>query len=426
MSVSPVTYRARWIFPITRPPIRDGWVTVVGDRILALSAGDRLPEQVPVVDLGERAILPGLINAHTHLEFSHLTRPLGFSGIPLEDWVVEVIRERQRADVDRSRSIRQGAEEARSNGTRLICEIATLPWPGVCGDLAPEIIAMGEVLGLSEARASERLAAAAEHLRSVHGLSGIVGGLSPHSPYSTSMETLRRSVEIAARSGVGVAMHIAESEAERELIERGRGPLAERLIEMGVWRPDCFGPGTPNLLDRLSLLAQAPYALIIHGHDLRQAEIDRICQHPNMTLVYCPRTQAFFGHVPRGFDAAWRRGGRIALGTDSRASNPDLSIWAELCWLWTHRSELDWRAILRMGTVAGADAVRRADLGRIEPGGLGGLIAVDGAAVNPEGLVARWIESGPPEALTPLGKSAAGDLASALPSVCPTTPDQES
>ena len=426
MSVSPVTYRARWIFPISRPPIRDGWVTAVGDRILALSAGDRFPEQVPVVDLGERTILPGLINAHTHLEFSHLARPLGYSGIPLEEWVAEVIRDRQRADVDRSRSIRQGAEEARQSGTRLICEIATLPWQGLSGDLATEVIAMGEVLGLSEARASERLAAATEHLRSVHGRSGVVGGVSPHAPYSTSMETLRRSVEIATRAGVGVAMHIAESEAERELIERGCGPMAERLIEMGVFRSECFGPGTPNLLDRLSLLAHAPYALIIHGHELRQPEIDRICQHPNLTLVYCPRTQAFFGHRPRGFDAMWRRGGRIALGTDSRASNPDLSIWGELCWLWSHRSELDWQAVLRMGTVAGADAVQRPDLGRIEPGGLGGLIAVDGAADHPEGLVARWIESGPPEALTPLGKSAAGDLASALPSVCPTTPDQES
>lgn len=95
-----------------------------------------------------------------------------------------------------------------------------------------------------------------------------------------------------------------------------------------------------------------------------------------------------------------RKSGRIALGTDSRASNPDLSIWNEMRWLWAHRPDIDWQRVLRMGTIAGADAVLRPGLGRIEPGAACGLIGVAGKTDRPDQLISEWLEVETPRWLT--------------------------
>lgn len=391
MTVQPVTYRAAWVLPINQPPQRGGWVTVQGDRVLSVSGKGRMPTDFPVIDLGARALLPGLINAHTHLEFSHLRKPLGLPGIRFEDWLLEVIRNREQSMADRTAAVRRGLEEARLAGTRLLCEIATLPWEEVTENPPTELVVFGEVLGLSEARAADRLAQAAAHVNRFFESQRLTVGLSPHAPYSTSLQVEQQAVELAKRVGAGVAMHVAENPSERELLEHGRGPLADCLRELGVFRAELFGGGTSTILERLKVLAGAPYGLVVHGHDLRAAEFEFIRQHPNLTLVYCPRTQAFFRHEPRGFEQLLRQGARIALGTDSRASNPDLSIWNELRWLWTHRPDVDWQVVLRMATSDGADAVARPDLGRIEPGACCGVISVDGSADRVDDLVATWL-----------------------------------
>lgn len=400
MASQKIVHRARWIFPISRPPIRDGWVLTVGHQVLDVSQGRFVPSGAEIRDHGDLAILPGLINAHTHLEFSDLTCPIGHPGIPLDKWIAEVIRNRGERPVAESRAIHRGAREAHAGGARLICEIATAPWV-VGGDpLAAEIIAFAEVLGLADARADERLAAAEAHLLMAAKYASVAGGISPHAPYSTSLETIRRSVDLACRNRLGVAMHLAESAAERELLESGTGPFAQRLRAMGVYREACFGRGPQAMLEILRLLAAAPFALVIHGHDLHDDEIEFLVQQPTMSLVFCPRTQAFFGLEPRGFNRMLRQNGRIALGTDSRASNPDLSIWNELRWLWTHRPDIDWQRVLRMGTIAGADAVLRPDLGRIEPGAVSGLIGVPGKSDRLDQLISEWLEVATPRWLT--------------------------
>lgn len=400
MANQKIVHRARWIFPISRPPIRDGWVLTIGHQVLDVSQGNAVPSGAEIRDHGNLAILPGLINAHTHLEFSDLTCPIGHPGIPFDEWIAEVIRNRVERSPAESQTIRQGAREAQAGGARLICEIATPPWLVGGAPLATEVMAFAEVLGLADARADERLAAAETHLLTIAKLASVAGGISPHAPYSTSLETIRRSVDLACRNRVGVAMHLAESAAERELLELGTGPFAQRLRELGVYRTACFGRGPQALLDILRLLAAAPFALVVHGHDLHEDEIEFLVQQPRMSLVYCPRTQAFFGHQPNGLNRMLRQNGRIALGTDSRASNPDLSIWNELRWLWTHRPDIDWQRVLRMGTIAGADAVLRPDLGRIEPGAVSGLIGVPGKSERLDQLISEWLEVETPRWLT--------------------------
>jgi len=393
-------FRARWILPICRSPIDSGWVMTRGHEVVAMGENESVPPGVPVVELGDVAILPGLINSHTHLEFSDLTRPVGFAGIKLHHWIEMVIRNRT-VRRDPGSVIANGAAMAAEGGARLVGEIATTPWAGFRSRLNTELIVFCEVLGLSSARAEERLSTAIPHFAKSQVVRGVTAAISPHAPYSTSLETLRRCREIASQQNATVAMHIAESTEERELIEKGTGPFAQQLKNLGVFQAYHFGKGPTITLTILQELAKAPAGLVIHGNDLKSAEIDFLATQPQMTVVYCPRTHAFFQHPEHPVRRLTSSGVRVALGTDSLASNPDLSIWNEVRWLLQHRPDISWQETLAMATLHGADAFRRPDLGRIVPGAKCGLIAVSGDVHRSEDLPRRWIEnSAPPIWLT--------------------------
>ncbi len=246
-------------------------------------------------------------------------------------------------------------------------------------------------------------------------------GLSPHAPYSVHPELLDRVLRLAKAANVPVAMHLAESGEELELLASGTGPFRQLLEHLGVWAPEVF-PGGWRPLDYLKRLADAPVALIIHGNYLDPEEIDFLADHrANMSLVYCPRTHAYFRHARYPLAEMLARGVNVALGTDSRASNPDLSMWAELRFAaHTHR-EVPPAAILEMATVAGARALGiDAEVGTLEPGKLANLVVVDlpaALAGDPHQLLleaemdifAMWHRGGPGFMKAPLGWQRRGD-----------------
>jgi cytosine/adenosine deaminase-related metal-dependent hydrolase len=183
-------------------------------------------------------------------------------------------------------------------------------------------------------------------------------------------------------------MHVAESKDERELLCNGRGPLAETLKTLGVWQDSFFPWGDDPFVDLIDRLATAPAGLLIHGNDLNEREIDRMASHSNLSLVFCPRTHHFFRFDPHPVARFLARGVRVALGTDSRASNPDLNLWREVQFLLRHREDLDPDTVIRMATVHGAEALGRLRLGAIEPGRLAALGCVRTTA-STEGQVYR-------------------------------------
>src|SRR5262249_49107033 len=143
-------------------------------------------------------------------------------------------------------------------------------------------------------------------------------GFSPHAPYSYRAEFLSR----LATFPLPLAIHLAESAAELELLERHSGPFVPFLAERGVWDPSGLAWSADHVL-RLTEAART--VLYIHGNYLApDASIP-----PHGSIVYCPRTHATFGHAPHPFRDFLARGIRIALGTDSLASNPDLDLLAE-------------------------------------------------------------------------------------------------
>jgi aminodeoxyfutalosine deaminase len=367
-------YRARWVYPLASHPIEEGVVRVANGHIV--SVGKYQPGEA-IVDLGDVALLPGFINAHTHLEFSRPEKPLGRAGMPFADWIGEVVAYRQGltadgtslADHARQATI-AGLRESVNAGVAGIGEIATGHWPAeifeshedVCGTVFLEL------LGLAPERTEPLLSAAREHVRLTHQ-SSFRRGLSPHAPYTVPLDLLQRVCQLSAEQQIPLAMHLAESTAELELLRSHSGPLVERLKELSAWYPGSLSRGL-RPLDYLEMLSAAHQVLVIHGNFLAREEMEFVAaQRGKMTVVYCPRTQAYFPHGAYPLAEMLACGVRVAIGTDSRASNPDLSILSELRHIARHHRSVAPEEILKMGTLYGAEALGLEDqLGSLAPG----------------------------------------------------------
>ncbi len=379
------TFAARWIVPVSAPPIHGGWLRVADDRIVSVEATASPPPDC--VDLGDVALLPGLVNAHTHLEFSDLLRPLGTPGNALPEWIGSVVRHRRQHAADsaaqsqqqRSAAIRSGYQQSLDCGVRLVGEIATLPWLDAPPEPGLEVVAFAEALGLSPQRAAETFAAATEWLRTP--IPGVEFGLSPHAPYSTSQALVDDCLQYAARRRMSVAMHVAESREELELLHSGSGPFRDILEQLGAWQEGMF-PRAGGIDQTLQQLVAAPRALIIHGNYLTAAQIDWLAPHDHLSVVFCPRTHAYFQHASYPLARLLAAGVRVALGTDSRSSNPDLCVWRELLHVLQTIPQVSVQDVLRMATLAGADALGRSDCGRIAVGCRPGLLSVPTTAAT--------------------------------------------
>ncbi len=381
--------KARCVFPVAGEPIRDGIVTIQGERIVAV--GGRTPAG-EVRDLGNVAVLPGLVNAHTHLEFSGLSDPLGRPGVPLTEWIGEILAFRRQPASQPEHAVKDGLAECVCCGTTTLAEIARPGWePSLFQAGTPDTTVFLELIALRSDRIAGELEAAREHLRSAAGSSGWRPGLSPHAPYSVHPVLLDGLVSLSASGRVPLAMHLAESAEEVELLRSGTGPFREMLQRMDSWDSAAFAPGTRPIV-YLRTLSAAHRALVIHGNYLDDEEIAFLARHARrMAVVYCPRTHAYFGHPPYPLEKLLAAGATVALGTDSRASSPDLSLLAEMRRVARKHRSLPPATVLKLGTLFGARALGRDhELGSLEPGKRADLAVVaipDRAAADPHQLL---------------------------------------
>lgn len=372
------TLRARWVLPVSSPPIRNGMVAIAGSRIVDVRND---PGDVCPIDLGDAAILPGLVNAHTHLEFSDLDAPLGQPGMPFTEWIAAVVQHRrQQAAEDPQRAaaaIQQGIAESLRLGVTTLGEIATGPWPWEQVSEQSGGVVFRELLGLPSERIADQIDLAQAHLKPGRLGKAWRAGLSPHAPYSVHPELLSRAVDWARRADVPLAMHLAETREELQLLASHDGPFVPLLRQLGVWEPDALPIGR-RPMDYLKVLAQAPRALVIHGNYLADDELRFLGDHADrMSVVYCPRTHHYFRHAPYPLAQMIAAGVCIALGTDSRSSSPDLSLLAEMRQVAAEHSDIGPEQILRMATLHGARALGcRPTTGTLKVGGPADLIVV--------------------------------------------------
>lgn len=355
-----LTLRARWLLPIGSPPIEGGWIRLDRGRITAI--GRRGPPG-PVHDLGDAIVLPGLVNAHTHLEFSDRTAPLDPAG-GLPAWIERVVTLRrshaQDADQEAARvihAIRRGLAESAAAGVTTVGDIATAAPLAAYAQAGPRVRVYREGLGLSADMAAAACRAVLRDLDRL-GAAGVPTGISPHAPYSVAAPLGRRLVATAVARGLPVAMHLAESREEGDLVASGSGRFRAVLESLGAWQLD-HPPRLRAAADWITSLSKAPRGIVVHGTHLPDdpAALARLARHRDrLAVVICPRTTRALSDTLPPLAALRAAGVRVALGTDSRASNPDLSVRDE-CRTLVEGGLASPSEAIRMATVEGAWAL---------------------------------------------------------------------
>lgn len=334
---------ARWIFPVTSPPLSRGTLTIRGEQIVRV---DPHGERTPDIDFGNAAIIPGLVNAHCHLDLTGM-RGKTPPNTDFVGWLRGVIEHRQSQSAEQTaKDIRAGLAESMQFGTTLIGDIAS---GGSSWNTLVEspiwAVCYREVLGLSSTRVHKVWSELCDWMNGHPDTPTCRAGVSPHAPYSVH----RTLIEAAARLWP-VCTHLAESMAEQELLSKRTGPFVSLLKDRGVWDPSGLAPSFDWIVWKTT---RATSALLAHGNFLS----NNTPIPPNATVVYCPRTHAAFGHSPHPFRELLARGVRVALGTDSLASNPDLDVLAEARFIHERYPNVQGDQLLRMATLNGAEAL---------------------------------------------------------------------
>jgi len=375
-------YRARWIVPAEAPPIADGAVVAAAGRILRLGPWGTLRPHVSPSDAVEHfpdaALLPGLVNAHTHLGLTDMAgrfRPT--ANFPA--WIGRLTaRLMLRSGGAARRAVADGRDRSLAAGTAAGADVAHDPAATDPLDETPgRWTVFGELFGFGEAgqvRLGETVAAL--EARACGG--GVAVGLAPHAPYTAGPPVFLAARREADARGWPVTAHLHETAEEIAFTERGEGPFYDWMRRLrvlpGDWRPPGRRP--------IPALAEAGFfagpVLVAHGNDLTDEEIG-VLARSGSTVVYCPRSHGFFG---RG-SHPWRRllsaGVNVALGTDSLASCPSLSMLDELRFFLAREPDADPQAVLAMATVGGARALGLSDgLGELREGA-----AAEGCLVGP-------------------------------------------
>jgi cytosine/adenosine deaminase-related metal-dependent hydrolase len=401
-----IHYHAAWIVPVSGPPLRDAWVAVDQGRIVAV--GKRaVAAGSTEVDLGEVAVMPGLVNAHTHLELSYLRDEVPPAS-EFVTWIRGVMAARRRhpdpGAPEILDAVDRGLAEAVACGTAVVGDISnTLVTfdPLTRSPLAG--VVFYELIRFNVADPEAFVEIARHELDRFVPTERVRVSLAAHAPYSVAplvLRAIRRAVD--RDPFLPCSVHLAESMAEVEFISTGRGPWRVLLEELGVWDPAWVPPGgTPvEFLDDAGFLDAR--VLAVHGVQMDDADLIRLGAR-GATLVTCPRSNGHTGAGAPPIEDFYKSDVRIAIGTDSLASSPDLNVFAEMATMRALAPGVPASRLIGSATYEGARALGfDAEYGTIDPGKRARLIAVEVPAgtddvqealvggIRPEQI--RWVE----------------------------------
>lgn len=373
--------RSRALVPVCRPPVEDGVVVVEGGRVVAAGPFADLRPHLsgPMLDLGDRVLLPGLINAHCHLDYTLLRRaispPRSFA-----KWIQRLnALKRNLEREDYVASIRSGFAELMRWGTTTVCNIES--FPEVLLELgAPPIRTWWfyEMIDLRHRLTTdETIAGALAFFSQPDGWAGGFG-LSPHAPYTASVELYRHSLAAGRALGMPMATHVAESAEEDWMFRDRAGELYAFMAKLGRDMGDCAGRSAFWNLANAGCLT--PETILIHLNELGDDDLALIAGpifEGRIQVVHCPQSHAYFAHRPFRFRELKAGGAKISLGTDSLASGDSLSLFEEMRRVRDAQSWLRPEEILETVTVNPASALGlEGRLGAIAPGAFADLISL--------------------------------------------------
>jgi cytosine/adenosine deaminase-related metal-dependent hydrolase len=372
-----ILHRAAWVLPIASPPVRNGWVAVEQGRIAALGGPHDSPpvdsKESPDVTGDSRAILPGLVNAHTHLELSWLRGKVP----PAESmtaWVRALLAHRL-TGFDPPEPIAEAIRELRMTGTALVGDITnSLASYDVLADSELSAAIFHELIGFRVPDPATLVADAAHRLTQLTPYEWLRPVLVPHAPYSVSPDLIRAIGQ--SDDSHPLSMHLGESREELQFLEDGSGPWRTLIERLGVWTDTWQPPGCGPVeyVARLGLVNERLIA--VHGVQFTDDDLERLAA-AGATVVTCPRSNRWTGAGTPPIERFYASGVRIAIGTDSLASVEDLNLFNEIAAVRQLAPSVAPSRLLRSATIDGAEALGFGrDFGSIESGKLAALIGV--------------------------------------------------
>ena len=364
--------RAKYVMPNSRTVIENGAVVIRGSKIVDIglyptvrSSGTSL-----IHDLGDAVLMPGLVNAHTHLDLTNSADSI--QRVPkFTDWIFQIIGKRTPATVEPS--VREGVQQSLAGGATTVGDIdGTGGSMQILRDTPIRKVVFFEVLGFSGERAAMGLTRLGTYLDSFSVSDSLLTpALSPHAPYSTSADIYRQCIT----SGLSVCTHIAETKEELEFLSDGTGAFQDYLEAFGIstveWVPPQLTP--VHYMETLGVLQKD--SLLVHCNYLSDADITLIAES-GTSVVFCPRSHHYFYHIDHPVVKLVERGINVAIGTDSLASNWSLSLLDELKFLARTQPCIRPETLFDMVTCNGAKALSLAQVGRLEKDWQADIIAV--------------------------------------------------
>jgi cytosine/adenosine deaminase-related metal-dependent hydrolase len=373
-------YRCRTLVTMDGAVLENAMFLVADKEFLEIGSAEYLESKYlcPTVDLGEVVVLPGLINAHCHLDYS-LMRGALLPSHSFAQWVSRInALKRNLTDDDYLRATSLGLEELERTGVTTVLNIVAAPQ--IMPHLAPPRIRSWFFLELIDVRPRPWLDQYAfGSWLFFERPEGWVGGfgLSPHAPYTVSESLFQLTQACSHAFGLPVTTHVSESREEYEMFVDGAGRLFEFLAKLGRPMRDC-GRSSPlrSLVERRLISNET---IVVHLNELDAADLELLSQ-PEwrcLPIVHCPKSHRFLHHRPFPLEHLRAAGCEISLGTDSLASNDSLDLFAEMRAARSNFNSLPPEELLRMCTVYPARAIRQgARLGKIARGYLADAIAL--------------------------------------------------
>ena len=373
-------YRARYVMPITAPIVEDGAVVVRLGIIIAIGKYHDLRGRYLgslCHDLGEVILMPGLINAHAHLDYTMMRGQLT-SGSSFTEWMEQLNKIKSSlSQQDFLGAIVEGAQELRSWGCTTLCNIESFPDLHSKLPLLPiRLWQFIEIMDIRGSKQGEEGLFAAEQFLKKKGSIQNNFGISPHAPYTSSQSLYRDAVQLAQKYELPFCTHLAESEEEIEMFTKREGSLFEFLKNFKRDMTDCGSSTAVQTLLKNNLLPCG--SMLVHMNFLSNQ--DRLLLAPrgnDFFIIHCPKTHHFFSRPPFDWKFFYQNGYRILLGTDSLASNDSLNLFEEMQSLVSTAPELEPEEVLKMVTLYPAAAINmQGRLGELGSGACADMIAI--------------------------------------------------
>lgn len=383
--LTPLLLRARVVLPIGRQPIADGAVVVFGPRIAAVGRWRSVRSRFvgEVCDLGDVVLLPGLVNSHCHLDYTHMA-----GMFPPQksfcDWIKLITTEKAHWTFsDYAEAWLDGAKMLLCSGTTTVADIEAVPelLPDVWTAMPLRVISFLEMTGVRSRRQPELILH--EALEKIDALPPhrCAAGLSPHAPYSTTSGLLQRTAAQARKRNLLITTHIAESATEFEMMRYGRGEMFNWLLRNQRDMTDC-GKGSPiQHVAKAGLLGRN--LLAVHVNRLAPGDAT-LLRRKQVSVVHCPRSHVYFQHREFPYRTLTRAGVNICLGTDSLATvrtkprqEVELNLFVEMRTFAKAHPDVSPKTIIRMATTNGATALGlHRQVGELRPNASADLITL--------------------------------------------------